>query len=534
MLYREGRKQMKAIQISKVYNAIIRWRDFRFRIFGEGILVGIIVGCVISSFRWALEKAEISRHVLYQYLKTNSILITVFWFLGLLAISSFLTYLGKKEPMASGSGIPQVKGVIAGQMKTNWLKILIVKFIGGVVAIGSGLSLGREGPSVQLGAVVGQGVSRNLTRTRMEEKYLMTSGSSAGLAAAFNAPLAGVIFALEELHKNFSSVALTSAVAAALSATFVSQEIFGDYPVFQFPELLTFPLSYYGILLVSGFCLGWVGVLFHKGIFSALDFYEKKTWPVYLGKAVFPLILAGILGFFLPEVLGGGNQLVDMLAKEDLGFYFLWALLLAKFSFTMFSYGSGVPGGIFLPMLVIGALVGSLLSKILIIFGFLPSEYGVNLIVLSMAGLFSAIVKAPITGSVLIMEMTGSFNHMLSLIVISMAAFLVVDAMKISPIYEALLDRSLNKNKHSLKHINNENRIVLEVTVQIGSKLDGKYIKDIDWPKDALLVSIKRGENEIVPVGDTCLFPGDFIYIMVYSEQYDYVQKLANCQDIKI
>ena len=151
-----------------------------------------------------------------------------------------------------------------------------------------------------------------------------------------------------------------------------------------------------------------------------------------------------------------------------------------------------------------------------------------------MAGLFSAIVKAPITGSVLIMEMTGSFNHMLSLIVISMAAFLVVDAMKISPIYEALLDRSLNKNKHSLKHINNENRIVLEVTVQIGSKLDGKYIKDIDWPKDALLVSIKRGENEIVPVGDTCLFPGDFIYIMVYSEQYDYVQKLANCQDIKI
>lgn len=522
---------MKTMRVSKVYHSLLHWRDFRFRIFGEGIIIGLLVGFVVAAFRWALEMAESGRMILYQYLQVKPLLWSSLWVLFLWIIAVFLTYIAQKEPMAGGSGIPQVKGVLIGQMKMNWLRVLIVKFIGGVVAIGAGLSLGREGPSVQLGAVVGQGVSRQLIRTRMEEKYLMTSGASAGLAAAFNAPLAGVIFALEELHKNFSPTVLLAAVAAALSATVVSQEIFGDYPVFHFPELVIFPLRYYGSLILCGLFLGGVGVLFHKGLFAALDFYERRLWPRYLGKVVLPLTVAGILGFFLPEVLGGGNHLVDSLAAGNYSFSFLVILLGAKFFFTMLSYGTGVPGGIFLPMLVIGALAGSLANKVLLSIGFLPADYSVNLIVLSMAGLFAGIVKAPITGSILIMEMTGSFNHMLSLIVISMAAFLVADAMKVAPIYEALLERSLVKGKRAAINVSSEKREMVEVLIQLGSKLDGRRIREINWPADTLLVSVKRGETEIVPSGETGLTAGDFIYVLTPTEQAGYIQELAEWND---
>ena len=360
-------------------------------------------------------------------------------YLLLFIIAYLLNWIVKVEPMAAGSGIPQVKAIILGLMKMNWLRVLINKFIGGVLAIGSGLSLGREGPSIQLGATIGQGLSRRLGRSKMEERYLITSGASAGLAAAFNAPLAGVMFSLEELHKNFSPTVLMPAVAAALTAVVVSQHFFGSNPIFNIAGLPVFPVRYYGFIILLGILLGILGIAFNRILIKTLDIYEQQGWLSGMGKMALPLVVAGILGFFLPEVLGGGNGLVDALASKSFSLNILWILLIVKFFFTMLSYGSGVPGGIFLPMLVIGALASSIFSHILISLGQLDPYYGTNIIVLSMAAYFSAVVKAPITGTVLIMEMTGSFNHMLSLIVVSMTSYLVADVAKSKPIYEELL-----------------------------------------------------------------------------------------------
>lgn len=156
------------------------------------------------------------------------------WFACLCVLAYLLYRLTKHEPMAGGSGIPQVKGVILGLMRFNWFRILYVKLTAGILGLGAGLSLGREGPSIQLGAVTAQGASRFLGRSRMEERYLITSGASAGLATAFNAPLAGVIFSLEEIHRNFSAVVLLPAMTAALTATFISRLIFGRAPIFSF------------------------------------------------------------------------------------------------------------------------------------------------------------------------------------------------------------------------------------------------------------------------------------------------------------
>ena len=253
-------------QIVNTYRSLNHWHSFQFKLFWEGIIVGIFSGLVISLFRFLLTKAEEWRTDLYEQLTQLPDLYTAGWFAALLVIGAVLYKLTIYEPMAGGSGIPQVKGVILGFMRMNWFRVLWVKLAGGVIGLGAGLSLGREGPSIQLGAVTAQGISRFWGRSRMEERYLITSGAGAGLAAAFNAPLAGVIFSLEELHRNFSAVVLLPAMTAALTATFVSRVLFGRGFIFSFYGLPPFPhihlLYAVAIAVIAGLC----GVLFNTSL----------------------------------------------------------------------------------------------------------------------------------------------------------------------------------------------------------------------------------------------------------------------------
>lgn len=364
---------------------------------------------------------------------------------------------------------------------------------------------------------MGQGVSRLLGRLRMEEKFLITSGASAGLAAAFNAPLAGVIFSLEELHKNFSPAVLMSSIAASLTADFVTQQFFGQKSIFDFSDLPVLPLSYYVYLIGLGLICGCFGFLFNWLLIKTLNINRKQKWLPKVWMIALPLLLGGVLGFFLPETLGGGNQLIDSIGHGSYTLTALTILILVKFLFTMISYGCGVPGGIFLPMLVIGALTGAFYGNLMISFLHVNQQYYNNFIVLAMAAYFTAVVKAPITGSILITEMTGSFHHLLALITVSMTAYLVSDILKTTPIYEKLLDLALVKEGHPV--FQDDDKTVIEVAVCIGSKLNGKKVKDFVWPAHCLLVGIKRGETEIIPKGDTRIYAGD--YLLVLSSERD-------------
>ncbi len=496
-----------------IYGSLFRWKDFRLQIFVEGIIVGLFAGGVSVAFRYLLEKSDFVRDEIYGSIRTTGYAAAIMWFVVLVFIGLILSKLVKIEPMSKGSGIPDVEGILAGHLKMKWWRVILTKFVGGVLAIGAGLSLGREGPSVQLGAAAGQGVSRILGRHRTEEKYLMTSGASAGLAAAFNAPLAGVIFALEELHKNFSPAVLMSAMAASLTAAFVTQQAFGIQPVFNFQVLNVFPLKDYLYLVGLGIVCGAFGVLFNKTLLKTLDTYDKLNVPKAF-VPVIPLVIGGILGFFLPQTLGGGNRLVEAVSQGNFTVAMLLALVAVKFLFTMASYGSGVPGGIFLPLLVVGALTGDIYGHLVINVLHIDNQYEINFIVLAMAAYFTAIVKAPITGSILITEMTGSFQHLLALITVSMVAYVTSDLLKGKPIYEELLARSLAKRGSIPPAHDGEEKVITEVAVCSGSKLDGKLIKNIDWPDHCLLISVKRGVSEIIPKGNTRLNAGDYLYVL--------------------
>lgn len=510
------------------YNTLIHWHNFRILIVFEAIIVGLISGLLVVLYRFVLEKLGILTKEIY-YRQTQNIWYIPIWVLVLVCIGLILGKMIKNEPMISGSGIPQVEGVLIKKLSMNWWKVIICKFIGGSLALFGGLSLGREGPSVQLGAAVGQGFSRIFKRIKLEEKYLITSGASAGLAAAFNAPLAGVIFALEEVHKNFSPIVLTSAMAAAVTADFVSKEFFGLSPVFKFDKISQMPLNYYIYIIILGIIIGCFGVLFNKVLLGTQNLYKKQNWLSIEFRPIVPLMFAAILGLFLPQVLGGGHELVISMVKENLAIQVILVLLVVKFLFTMVSFGSGVPGGIFLPLLVIGALTGELYGHILIKFLNFDPQYINAIVILSMAGYFTAIVKAPITGAVLITEMTGSFSHLLSLSIVCIIAYVVSDALGSKPIYEALLERILSQNTENKFRDDSKIKMIMEIPICIGSMFDGIKVKDYKWPKNCLLVAIRRGEKEMIPKGDAVICSGDCLVVMTNeSNSAEVRDKLAN------
>lgn len=513
-------------QTVKTFKSISNWHKFRLRLFAEGILTGIFVGLIISFFRYALIQAETLRNLLYQNVLKTSFSFTLLGFIFLLIIGYILFRLVKYEPMAAGSGIPQVKGVLQGMMKMNWFKVLWIKLTAGILGIGAGLSLGREGPSIQLGAATAQGVSRFLGRTSMEERYLITSGASAGLAAAFNAPLAGILFSLEELHRNFSILVLLPSMAAAITATIISHILFGSNSIFNIPDLQPIPINHYGIVIVISLISGFIGVVFNKGLLNVHKFYNLAFFKTPLHKIIFALLTAGILGFYFPKILGGGNTLIAYITQNNPSLQLLLLFFIGKLIFTFISYGCGVPGGFFLPMLVIGALVGSILANIFTTYYIVDSIYTTNIIVISMAALFSASVRSPITGTVLIMEMTASYQQLFSLAIASMLAFVIAELFHNKPIYEELLNRMLNNQKHTTENL--EQRNLLELVICSDSALANKVIKDITWPDNTLLVDIKRGEQQIVPFGDTKLLVGDFIYILTENEHIQTLQNLAS------
>ena len=425
-------------------------RRFSLRLLLEGLAVGLGAGISIRVFRYLLAGSEILRPVIYHNLREaladGQWQWLALYILSFIIIAYLLKLIVAREPMCTGSGIPQIKGILQGDMSMRWFSVLWSKIIGGVLAIGACMSLGREGPSVQIGACVGQGLSQTSRRTRFESRILMTAGAGAGLAAAFNAPLAGVIFGLEEMQKTISPALLLTGITASITAATVTEVVFGISPVFSMGYLLPLPLNLFDVLVVAGMVIGLLGRLFNIALAYSLNTYSRLGLSG-MKKPLVPLALAGILGFVLPEILGGGNLLVDSLVVTDYTIGFLCLLFVGKFLFTMICFGSGVPGGIFLPMLVLGAAGGAVLAKLLVLAGLLPAMYYADIIVFGMAAYFSAVVKSPVTGSILILEMTGSFQHMLALLVVSLTAYVISDLTGGRPVYDELLDRALGKNK---------------------------------------------------------------------------------------
>ncbi|HAN44607.1 MAG TPA: sodium:proton antiporter, partial [Ruminococcaceae bacterium] len=358
-------------------------------------------------------------------------------------------------------------------------------------------------------------LAKKISKNKLEENYLMTGGAAAGLSAAFNAPLSGIVFALEEVHRSFSGLILITATAAALTADMVSKYFFGLKPVLSFTATPQLPKNLYIWLLPLGIFSGIIGVLMNKALLKFQTAYNKLPWFI---RPCIALLIALPCGLFLPQVLGGGSNLIELAETADSGFTVLLVYLGVKFLFTCTSFGSGTPGGIFLPILSVGALSGSLLGLAAMHFG-LESCYIADFAVCGMAAALTSSVKAPITSILLTAEMTGSLVHLTPVAACSFIALFLSDILKVAPIYEALLERIIEKNRNYIK--NDKLGGFIEIPAEFGSSVSGKCISEVKWPRGVLIVGIRRGDKYIVPNGNTQINPGDYLIVMSSESTYN-------------
>ncbi|MCB0322990.1 MAG: H(+)/Cl(-) exchange transporter ClcA [Bdellovibrionales bacterium] len=505
------------------YRRLSKLRGHRQINFIRAAIVGVAAGLLAVFFQHALHQAEALRGLVFSYAQSFPFGWPLFalFCATLGGVSAWLTV--RFAPEATGSGIPHTKAVLLHLRVLPWRRVIPIKFIGGVLAIGAGFSLGREGPTVQLGAAVGAALATLLKVPRRASAHLISCGAGAGLSAAFNAPLAGFVFVIEELRRELSPLTYGTALIAAVTADIVTRAIIGHSPSFEIRNFPSLPLSALPVVLLVGVAAGIAGVAFNRLLLFSLQQVPRlrSNLPRSVRAALIGVVVAAV-GWYVPDVLGPGHGAIERLlhmaeTPTAPGVKYLLLLFVLKFLLTIVCYLSGVPGGIFAPLLAQGALLGLLVGSG--VSSWLPEASGgpAALGVVAMAAYFAAIVRAPLTGVVLIVEMTANYDLLFVLLAASMTSYLVAEWVGEKPIYESLLQ--LNLSLRGPKESKNLEPILIDVVVEPRSPMDGCRVRDLELPRGCLLVTVKKGGEEHIPGGDTLLREGDEVTVVIAGER---------------
>lgn len=409
----------------------------RSKIIVQAILVGLISGMLVVGFKVSINSLFLTIQKFLSAFPTwqKALIFTLITTLGGL-ISGILVY--KFAPETKGSGIPYVKMTMARMGNMTRIRSIIVKFFAGVAGIGTGLSLGREGPSVQLGAGAGALVGRLFKMSGTNQDKLIAAGAGSAIGATFNAPIAGTIFVLEELVQKFTPALLFPVLVATVSAASLARHFLGSNPSFDLPKLQGgITLENIPVCIILGIVAGLLGVLFSKIIFFNNKLFDKMSKiPNYVKPAIAGLAV-GLIGLVIPYVLGSGNFSVDLLLQHKFSLGLVLIIFIAKFFVTPFCFGSGAAGGIFLPMLMLGSFLGYIVSTVCNFFGFHTDP--IVIAILGMGAFLSAVARTPITAVVMVFEMTGGYSHILPIMLSAAIADLVAEKLNQKPIYASLI-----------------------------------------------------------------------------------------------
>ena len=406
------------------------------------VVVGVVAALIGVSFRSALEWADAMRTALLERGHATGLVGLALAMLGTAAAAACAAALVRRfSPHAAGSGIPQVEAEVRGEAPAPALRLIAVKFGGGLLAIGSGLALGREGPIVQMGAAIARAVADALRMSAADGRTLLVAGAGAGLAVAFSAPVAGAIFVLEELVRRFETRTAVAALGASTSAVGVSGALIGSGPDFTVIATGYTGIAAVPLYIALGVAAGIVGVAYLRAVVGALGLADRVSGSRVELRAAAIGAAVGALGWWSPEWVGGGDPLVQQTLAAAPGLGALLLLFAVRFALGPVSYAAGTPGGLFAPMLVIGAQVGALFASVAaLVLPALPDN-DASFAVVGMAALFTAVVRAPLTGITLVVEMTAAVNLLLPMLAACFAAMAVATAFRVPPIYDLLRAR---------------------------------------------------------------------------------------------
>lgn len=419
----------------------------RQRVFALTIVAGVVCGAVAVAFHLAIRLAE--RFLIDRSFSAPGtwqvILVIATPTLGGLVCGLLLHYV---FPGARGSGIPQVKAAYAVNGGRVPLRDAVGKFLVGALQIGSGASLGREGPTVHICAGVVSRLGRMAALSRPNLARLLPVGAAAGIAAAFNAPIAAVTFALEEIVGDLDQTMLSGVVVAAALAAVTERGVLGEHPVFAVPR--GYGLHYassLGLYAFLGILAGFASLGFTESLlklrarFLAMTIVPKWAQPALGGLVTGSLAVVAAVWLQTGGVTGGGYDTLLEALSGNLGFKVLLVLGGLKLVATVFSYSSGGAGGIFAPALFIGGMLGGAVGWCdVALFHHPQSEVGAFALV-GMGAVFAGIIRAPITSVLIIFEMTDGYSLVLPLMIANMTAYGLARRWRPTPIYDALLEQ---------------------------------------------------------------------------------------------
>lgn len=417
-------------------------------------IIGAVVGLIGSLFMLGTEWVSNIRIASVNQYVTNKWLVIPAMFVASALLAMLGYYLVKRfSPEAGGSGIPEIEGALQDLRPVRWWRVIPVKFIGGLGTLGSGMVLGREGPTVQLGANISQ-MFYDLFRLKDNESRhtLLAAGAAAGLSTAFNAPLAGILFIIEEMRPQFkySLISIKAVFIGAVSATIVFRLINGEAAVLNIGQFSSAPMETLWLYLILGMLFGIVGIGFNRFLLYLqslfLAFYQNKVSRfVLMGGLIGGS--CGAIGVFAPEVVGGGYSVIHQMVANSFTITMLMVFFALRFLTSTISFSSGAPGGIFSPLLALGTLFGG-------IYGYAALElfpnYSIEVGTFAIAGmgaLFAATVRAPLTGIVLVLEMTNNYQLILPMIITCIGATMVAQFLGGRPLYSVLLEKTLERSE---------------------------------------------------------------------------------------
>ncbi|ACY63641.1 chloride channel protein [Yersinia pestis D182038] len=437
-------------------------------------VVGVVTGLLGVAFDRGVDWVQQQRLLALANVADYALLVWPLAFImsALLAMMGYFL-VSRFAPEAGGSGIPEIEGAMEEMRPVRWWRVIPVKFIGGFGTLGAGMVLGREGPMVQMGGNSGRMIV-DIFRLRSPEARhsLLATGAAAGLSAAFNAPLAGILFVIEEMRSQFrySLVSIKAVFIGVITSTIVYRYFNGERAIIEVGKLSDAPLNTLWLYLLLGIIFGAVGVIFNALIFRTQDMFVRFHGGDWRKLVLIGGLLGGMCGLLAllhGNAVGGGFALIPIAAAGNFSIGMLLFIFIARVITTLLCFGSGAPGGIFAPMLALGTILGTAFG--LSCAHFFP-QYGIEAGTFAIAGmgaLFAASVRAPLTGIVLVLEMTDNYQLILPMIVTCLGATLIAQFMGGKPLYSAILARTLAKQEQARATVIAQEPAV-ENTPQIG------------------------------------------------------------------
>ena len=497
-----------------------------------GCVTGVFVGVVVTLYNLCAGFAESSAKSIYATIRQNPAFIPLL-IIALLMGSFFLSVTIRLVPMIKGSGIPQTEGATRGLVRLKWYRDAATMFAVSLLSIFMGLSAGAEGPSVHIGANVGDGVSVVSRRNEMIRRYQITGGACAGLAIALGAPMSGMAFAFEEAHKRFTPEVFICAFSSVIAGMLTKIALFmllglhleEGFTAFLLSEI---PLWEYGFVVMSAIICGFLGLLLFKSVFWVRKLLKKISLKSKLCsewvKMSIAVLIGGLFSLITVNLMGGGHAFIETLGSLSheqtptvLGLPIIYALalvLVMKALVTALNMGASVPCGTFIPMLAIGACIGALASEIWVNLGMSEASKD-TIIMICMATFFVTVVRAPITAVIMVIEMTHSFTPLLPVIIGVSIGYFIGDIARTESIYEVLLEQIVEENE---KKVHKE-RVVFVLKAMPLSIAIGREIRDVLWPSNTRVVRIVRNEENVYPEAETVILEGDLLTFNCFTDE---------------